>query len=369
VNVLFAGGGTGGHLYPALAIARALVAANPDVRPFFVGAERGVERTVLPTTEFQHELLELHPLYRPRIWKNWRTLASAHGAWRRVSTLVDELQPRALVSTGGYAAGVALAVASRRRLPIVIQAPDSFPGITIRYFARRAAQLHLGFPEARALVRVGRDTQVFVDGNPIDPPPPPATRPLRSDTMAAWDFDDPARPVVLVTGGSQGSAAINAAVAAWLDASSADANAPYVIWATGPKTYDLYRDRESARVRVRPYIAPMRDAYGAATIAISRAGAMTTAELCAWGLPAILVPLPTAAADHQTLNARAIAADGAAIMLPQASLDATVLAQAVGSLLGDSTRLDAMRDATLRRARPNAAQDIAAHILAMPCFK
>jgi UDP-N-acetylglucosamine--N-acetylmuramyl-(pentapeptide) pyrophosphoryl-undecaprenol N-acetylglucosamine transferase len=281
---------------------------------------------------------------------------------------VDDLRPRALVSTGGYAAGVALAVASRRRLPIVIQAPDSFPGITIRYFARRATQVHLGFPEARARLRFGRDTQVFVDGNPIDPPPPAASRPLRADVMSAWGFDDPARPVVLVTGGSQGSAAINAAVAAWLDGASDDSG-PYVIWATGPTTYDLYRDRDSARVRVRPYIAPMRDAYSAATIAISRAGAMTTAELSAWGLPSILIPLPTAAADHQTLNARAIAADGAAIMLPQASLDASVLSQAIGSLLGDQPRLDAMREATLRRARPNAAQDIAAHILAMPCFK
>jgi len=147
VNVLFAGGGTGGHLYPALAIARALVAANPEVKPFFIGAQRGVERTVLPTTEFPHELLDLHPLYRQRPWQNWRTLRSSTGAWRRISALVDELRPGALVATGGYAAGIALAVAARRRVPIVIPRCGRHGWIhPAVHFARRGIQHGAALP-------------------------------------------------------------------------------------------------------------------------------------------------------------------------------------------------------------------------------
>lgn len=369
MNVFFAGGGTGGHLYPALAIARAMVAADPSVRPFFIGARRGIERDVLPTTEFPHELLDLHPLYRQRPWRNWQTLRTSRGAWRRIAALAADMEPRALVATGGYAAGIALGVASSRGTPIVIQEQNSFPGLTVRFFARRAAQIHLGFPEARARLRLGPATQVFATGNPIEPPPPASARPLRSDAMAAWGFADPTRPVVLVFGGSQGAAAINAVVADWLPGLAADDAGPYVIWATGASSFDRYRQLESDRVRVRPYIAPMRDAYAAASIAVARAGAMTTAELAAWGLPAILIPLPTAAADHQTANARAIAADGAAVMIPQSGLDAAVLSQSVTAILGDAGRLDAMREATLRRARPDAAQNIAAHILGMPWLK
>lgn len=369
MNVFFAGGGTGGHLYPALAIARAMVAADPSVRPFFIGARRGIERDVLPTTDFPHELLDLHPLYRQRPWRNWQTLRTSRGAWRRIAALTAEMEPRALVATGGYAAGIALAVASSRRIPIVIQEQNSFPGLTVRFFARRAAQIHLGFPEARARLHIGAGTQVFATGNPIEPPPPASARPLRADAMAPWGFADATRPVVLVFGGSQGAAAINAVVADWIVADGAADTAPYVIWATGASSFDRYRHLESDRVRVRPYIAPMRDAYAAATIAVARAGAMTTAELAAWGLPAILIPLPTAAADHQTANARAIAADGAAVMIPQAGLDAAVLSQSVAAILGDAARLEAMRESTLRRARPDAAQNIAAHILGMSWLK
>lgn len=369
MNVLFAGGGTGGHLYPALAIARALVASDPEVRPFFIGAQRGVERAVLPTAEFPYELLELHPLYRQRPWRNWRTLASSTGAWRRISALVDELRPGALVATGGYAAGIALAVAARRRIPIVIQDQNSFPGLTVRLFARRAAQVHLGFPEARALLRLGPQTQLFATGNPIEPPPPSGSRPLRADAAARWGFGASRRPVVLVTGASQGAEAINRAVAEWIRSGGPDGTGTHVIWSTGPANFEQYAALDGAAVKVRPYISPMRDALAAADLAVARAGAMTTAELSAWGIPAILVPLPTAAADHQSANARAIAADGAALVIRQDDLTGAGLGNTIGSLLGDERRLDEMRSATLRRARPDAAQNIAGHILELLCLK
>src|SRR5689334_19925929 len=117
MRIWFAGGGTGGHLYPGLAIARGMVRADASVTPFFVGARRGIERDVLPTTEFPHALLDLHPLYRRKVWENWRTLRGAAGAWRALSALARAERPRALVATGGYAAGIALAWAKFHGVP------------------------------------------------------------------------------------------------------------------------------------------------------------------------------------------------------------------------------------------------------------
>lgn len=367
MNVLFAGGGTGGHLYPALAIARAMVALEPRVQPFFIGARRGIERDVLPKTEFPFELLDLHPLYRTRPWLNLRTVAGGTGAWRRVSALSAERRTCALVATGGYAAGVALGFSAANGLPIVIQEQNSFPGLTVRWFARRATQIHLGFPEAASCLNVGARTEVFVSGNPIEPPP--AERMTRGAAARLWDFDDTPSPTLLVFGGSQGAEGINRTVAAWLQSGGATELGLRVIWATGLANFTKYESLGSATVRVRPYIAPMRHAYAAADVALARAGAMTTAELAAWGLPSLLVPLPTAAADHQTANARAIAATGAAVMLPQNTFDPTVLGNTLADLIRAPGTLDRMRNAALMRARPNAAQDIAQHILSLPCLK
>jgi UDP-N-acetylglucosamine--N-acetylmuramyl-(pentapeptide) pyrophosphoryl-undecaprenol N-acetylglucosamine transferase len=148
VNVVFTGGGTGGHLYPGLAIARALVRARPEVRPFFVGARRGIERDVLPTTEFPHLLLDLHPLYRPQIWRNWRTVAGAVRGWGALNTMARERPPLLVVGTGGYAAGLTMYWASRRGIPVVQHIGDAVPGITARWSARFSREAYLGYPEA-----------------------------------------------------------------------------------------------------------------------------------------------------------------------------------------------------------------------------
>lgn len=367
MNVFFAGGGTGGHLYPALAIARAMVAADPRVQPFFIGAKRGIEREVLPTTEFPFELFELHPLYRSRPWLNWRTMAGGATAWRRIADVAGERGACSLVATGGYAAGVALGFAAARGMPFVIQEQNSFPGLTVRLFAPRAAQIHLGFPEAADRLKTGPNTRVFMSGNPIEPPP--VDRPARAAAALEWGFDDSFAPVILVFGGSQGAEGINRAVSDWLWAGGLEKLGARLIWATGPANFELYAAHEGATVRVRPYISPMQDAYAAADLAVSRAGAMTTAELAAWGLPAILVPLPTAAADHQTANARAIAASDAAVLLRQDRFDAAVLDHALNGLLNAPGKLAGMAEAAFERARPAAAHDIAAHILTMRCFE
>ena len=357
-RVFFAGGGTGGHLYPGLAIARALVKQAPHIEPYFIGARRGIEREVLPTTEFAHTLLDLHPLYRTSPWRNWRTVVGAVGAWRAITQLAAQQAPRAVIGTGGYAAGVALAWGRAHQVPTMLHEPDSHPGLTTRRFAKGAHSLFLGFPEAADRLVTGAQTRVLAYGCPIEPPP--ASAKSRAEARRAWGFPADAF-VVLVVGGSQGARALNEAVAAWTAQGLPEGIA--VIWATGKQQAAAYISREATMVRVRPYLAPIAEAYAAADLAVTRAGAMTIAELCAWGIPALLVPLPSAAQDHQTHNARVTQASGAARYLPQHDLSADTLGAAVLALRDDPAARTAMQAAALQRARPSAAADIARAIL------
>jgi UDP-N-acetylglucosamine--N-acetylmuramyl-(pentapeptide) pyrophosphoryl-undecaprenol N-acetylglucosamine transferase len=359
MRIIFAGGGTGGHLYPGLAIARALKKADPRVEPFFIGARRGIERDVLPQVGWAFELLDLHPLYRSRPWENWKTVRGAMSAWRMIAGEVRSEPPACVVATGGYASGLALGYATTHKIPIVLQEQNTFPGITTRFFSRFAAQVHLGFPEARSHISPSKKTEVFDSGNPIEPPPADAFE--KAPARVKWGFSASGGSVLLVYGGSQGSKAINDVVAGWIDQGLPPDL--FVIWATGKANYDVLARYESPRVKVRAYIAPISEAYRAADFALTRAGAMATAELCAWGIPAIVVPLPTAAADHQTANAKALAASGAAEMIRQSDLTVNALSSTVESMLSNPAKLATMRARSLDRARPTAAADIAQHVL------
>jgi UDP-N-acetylglucosamine--N-acetylmuramyl-(pentapeptide) pyrophosphoryl-undecaprenol N-acetylglucosamine transferase len=358
-RIVFAGGGTGGHLYPGIAIARALVRRDPSIQPFFVGAKRGIERTVLPTTEFPHLLLDLHPLYRTAVWNNAKTILGLVRAWRRFGEMVKDERPAMIVGTGGYAAGLALAYGVVHKIPIVQQAGDSVPGLTARAFSRWSREIYLNFPEAAGALKAHHEGSLIDTGAPIEAPPAP--RPDRAAARVQWGFPATGAPVLLVYGGSQGSLAINQVVAEWIDRDGAAG--VNVIWGTGRRTYEQFKEYERPNVRVRDYLAPIADAYAATDFALARAGAMTTAELFAWGIPAILVPLPTAAADHQTTNAVTLQRAGAAIHIPQADLTVERLNATVRGLIEDRARLATLARGAEQRARPNAAAEIAALIL------
>ena len=361
MRIVFAGGGTGGHLYPGLAIARELVRLDPRVKPFFVGAQRGIERDVLPASEFPHLLLDLHPLYRPAFWHNWKTVRGAITSWRRIGRLVREERPALVVGTGGYAAALMMAYAVVHRIPLVQQAGDSHPGITARMFAPWSREIYLAFPEAGRVFDFDmKDRHRLIDaGAPIVPPP--ATAPDRAAARERWGFPRTGGRVLLIYGGSQGSLVINRAVAEWVGRGIPDDL--YIIWATGRATYEQFKHLDSPRVRVKDYLSPIADAYAATDLALARAGAMTTAELFAWRIPGILVPLPTAAADHQSLNAKALEAAGAAIHLPQSTLTANELAKTVTGVLASPTRMKDLAEKSALRARPHAAREIAQRIL------
>jgi UDP-N-acetylglucosamine--N-acetylmuramyl-(pentapeptide) pyrophosphoryl-undecaprenol N-acetylglucosamine transferase len=358
MRILFAGGGTGGHLYPGLAIARALLRVRPGLEPFFVGAQRGIEREILPEAGFPYFLLDLHPLYRRRIWENWRTLRGARSAWVALDRLGRADRPALTVGTGGYAAGLAMAWSWRNHIPVVQHIGDAMPGLTARWGARLSDEAYLGYPEAEARLPKGRC--VYHDtGNPIEPPPD--IRPGPAEARARWGFPASAA-VLLVFGGSQGSRALNRAVAAWVER-----GLPHglcVLWATGRAHHDAFKHLDRPDVRVVSYLSPIAQAYATADLALVRGGMMGTSELCAWGVPMVIVPLPTAAADHQTSNAKVLEAAGAAVHLPERALDGDAIGRTVGGLLADRAKLSAMGAAALARGRPQAAATIARHILA-----
>lgn len=364
-RVLFAGGGTGGHLYPALALADAFRDLDPSTEIFFVGARRGIEARVLPERGVPHALLPLEPIRRARPWENWRLLPAMARSALGLRRVFREFRPDLVVGTGGYASGPVAGLAILRGIPTALQEQNSFPGFTTRMLAGRTRQLHLAFPEARSHLKPGARTEVFEFGNPIQPPDASIDR---AEARGKFGLGD--GTVALVVGGSQGARAINEALLADLRAVSegrlpARPQGLEVLWATGPSHFDSIAARleemsVSDWVKVTPYIKEMPSALAGADLAVSRSGAMAIAELCAWGIPSIQVPFPHAAANHQHHNAMALGDSGAAVVVPEDRLGTGSLWNELVSLAVDQDR----RAAIAARARERGHPDAAARIVA-----
>ena len=344
---------------PALAIAQALSDARPDIDPVLVGAQRGVEAQVLPRYPFRHYLLPLEPVHRGAWWRNVRWPLILWRLLREVRRVLETEQPALVIGTGGYASGPVVWRAQRAGIPTALQEQNAIPGVATRWLARGARQIHLGFPEARHLLRAGKNTEIVALGNPIRPPVPGN----REAAHASFGLDA-ARRTLFVFGGSQGAHVINRAVdEALVQGLLGDLN---LLWGTGTAHAGGYARRERERqVVVRGFFDPIALAYQAADLIVCRAGAMTVAELCAWAKPSVLVPLARAAADHQTSNARALADAGGTLLLPEADLSAGTLHAAVRRLVDEPGRLEAMRHAAGSRGRPTAARDIVSKILTL----
>jgi UDP-N-acetylglucosamine--N-acetylmuramyl-(pentapeptide) pyrophosphoryl-undecaprenol N-acetylglucosamine transferase len=366
MRVVFSGGGTGGHLYPALALADALVELRPDVRPFFVGASRGVESAILPRRGVDHALLPVEGFARGGGLAGVRALPCLAVSLLQVADLFQALRPEAVVVTGGYAGGPAGLAAGASRTPLVLQEQNAVPGVTTRLLSLWARQVHVAFPEAVARLPRRAQARALVSGNPVRPAPATDREEARSSLGL------PAQGLVLlVVGGSQGALALNHTLAEAVQQVERGelprVEGLSVLWSTGPRHHAealaaLAAAGDPAWVRAVPYIDEMPSALLAADLAVSRAGAMATAELLNHALPVVLVPLPTAAADHQTKNAEALVAAGAAVLAPEEGLSGSGLWAHVTRLAGDPALRRAMAAAALERARPHAAREIARHI-------
>lgn len=314
IRILFAGGGTGGHLYPALAIARGLESAlaprNCEIR--FVGSKRGIEYRRREQIGYPLELIPVRPLIRKLTLKNLLFPFALCGALLKSNALMNEFKPDLVVGTGGYVSGPALSRAAARNIPCAIQEQNSYPGLTTRKLADKVDRVYLGFDDARSHLAVG--SKAIHTGNPVRSEIGTVSK---QDGRSAFELDANRR-TVLVLGGSQGARSLNQAL------QSAIAELPedtQLLWQTGKADFEAVRERLgedrtiTERVKMFAFTDKMEHAYAAADIAIARAGALTLAELQEAELPAILIPFPFAAGDHQRKNAESIVKTGAAEMI------------------------------------------------------
>jgi UDP-N-acetylglucosamine--N-acetylmuramyl-(pentapeptide) pyrophosphoryl-undecaprenol N-acetylglucosamine transferase len=353
VRVLIAGGGTGGHLYPGIALAREIKRRAPDAALLFVGTATGVEARVVPREGFALELIRVAGLKGKSRLERLKGFAilpvAAVDAWR----VISRFRPDVVVGVGGFASGPVLMLAALRGYPTMLLEQNALPGITNRLLARVVRAAAVTFEEALTFF----PGSGFVTGNPVRP----------EFFVATKEADDrlvspPQAARVLIFGGSQGAHAINVAMVAAATRLAA-AGAPVAIThQTGERDLELVRDgyrRAGLEARVEAFLFEMDREMTAADIVVARAGATTLSELAAARRPAILVPLPTATDDHQRKNAEVVARAGGAEVIEERELTPERLANAVLALARDRERRDRMAHAMQQFARPDARRRIA----------
>jgi UDP-N-acetylglucosamine--N-acetylmuramyl-(pentapeptide) pyrophosphoryl-undecaprenol N-acetylglucosamine transferase len=349
--VVIAGGGTGGHLYPGIAVARELLARRPDARVSFAGTARGIEARVIPREGFELDVIRSAGL------KGKSLVDSARGALLIPAGLADAMRivsarrPDLVIGVGGYSSGPVVLAAALRGVPTMLLEQNAVPGLTNRLLARFVRAAAVTFDETAAFF----GSKAFVSGNPVRPEFLAAATPQESTT------NDAPTARVLVFGGSQGAHAINVAM---VEAASRLAAGPphlRLVHQTGERDVEMvragYRDA-GLQAEVEPFLYDMGKRLAAADVVVSRAGATTLAELTAAGKAAILIPLPTATDDHQRRNAEALAAKGAAEVLLQRDLTGGALVTRITALAGDRERRARMSAAARSLARPDAAKVI-----------
>jgi len=350
MRLLIAGGGTGGHLFPGVAIAEELRAREPDAKVLFVGTRRGIEARVLPELGWDLELIEVSGL------KTVGALGAVRGLFRlpralwQARRVLKRFAPDAVIGVGGYASGPVVLMAKLAGIPTAICEQNSIPGLTNRILGRFTRAVFLAFDESR---RFFKPKKIVMSGNPV-------RRELLGRLLAAGEDTPraPGAPVhVLVSGGSLGAVAVNALAAEALIA-LAKTMPITITHQTGEKGYDdtVKRYADAGVVAdCRAFIKDMAAAYQQADVIIGRAGATTVAELAIAGKPAIFIPYPFAADNHQEINAREMASAGAALMFRQAELTPERLADALRPLLEDPARRAEMGAAMKALAKPGAA--------------
>lgn len=350
---LIAGGGTGGHLYPGIAIAEELKKRRPDARIVFAGRGLPLERTIVERHGYALVAIRSGGVVGRSFLGRLQGMGYALLGFFEAGKVIDILKPKAVVGVGGYASFPMVLAAQARGIPTLIQDQNAVPGLSNRLLGRLARAIALTYDETRRFFG-GRG---IVTGNPIRAEFGQADREKAARRRAAGE----ARRHLFIFGGSQGSRALNDAVLQALPHLATRRDRLRIVHGTGPADAERMRTAYAAQgleAEVLPYLENIRSAYEEADLVVSRSGASTVSELHACGKAAILVPLPTSAHDHQKKNAEAAARAGAAVLLEQKDLTGESLAAEIGRLLDDEARLEAMERAAIGLARPDAASRI-----------
>jgi UDP-N-acetylglucosamine--N-acetylmuramyl-(pentapeptide) pyrophosphoryl-undecaprenol N-acetylglucosamine transferase len=355
LKVILSGGGTGGHIYPALAIANAIREAHQNVDILFVGAEGRMEMEKIPAAGYAIRGLKIRGIQRKFSFSNLLVPIKVLNSMYKAYTILRDFQPHIVIGTGGYASGPVVRVASIMGIPTIIQEQNSYPGITNQVLSGRAKKICVAYP---GMEKYFKAEKIEVTGNPVRHD----IEHLMVEKSSACQFFGlkPDKLTLLVIGGSLGARTLNFSIKEGL-ARLAERDIQ-LIWQTGKP----YREEAMKNVAAyanrgmiaRPFIAEMDRAYAAADIVVSRAGAIAISELCATGKPCILVPSPNVAEDHQTKNAKALTSRDAAILVSDKEAPDVLITKAL-QLAEDKGLRDKLSENILKMAVPDAAGRIA----------
>ena len=371
MRIIMVGGGTGGHIYPAITIARALQSEVKNCEVLFVGTKHGLEADIIPKEGFDFATIDICGFERKLSWNNVKTLGKIVGSLWQSWKIIRSFKPDLLIGTGGYTCGPVLLAGALMGIPALIQEQNVIPGITNKILAKFVNRVAVGYPEAASAF--DDEKKVVVTGNPIRDNVVSITK---NEGLEAFGLD-PAKLTVLVSGGSRGARSINRAME-FVCRQIVERNDVQILHVTGQSEYNdvvgKYKQSNicgdsAGNIIVKPYLYNMPLALAAADIVVFRAGAVGLAEITARGIPSILIPYPYAAENHQEYNARVLEKAGAAVTIRDFELTGPVLYAAIVDLLDNRERLARMAAASKRLGRPQAARDIVrAALQLMPSY-
>jgi len=358
-RVIISGGGTGGHIYPAIAIANALKKSYPDVEILFVGAKNRMEMQKVPLAGYRIVGLDIAGIQRSLSLQNLRFPLKLIKSLQDARNIIKDFKPHVCIGVGGYASGPTLFMAGRMGIPTVIQEQNSYAGITNKLLARKAKKICVAYPQ---MDKFFSKEKIVFTGNPV-----------RSDILdisqkklsGLHHFNlKENKKTLLVIGGSLGARTINESIKKWLDRILD--NEVQLIWQTGKTFFEtaqkLVIEKRSEQVKVFDFINTMDLAYAASDVVISRAGALSISELCLAQKPSILVPSPNVSEDHQTKNAMVLVENNAALMVADKDAEAFLVGDAM-DLLNDEATQNTLKSNIKKFARPNAADEIVQEIV------
>jgi undecaprenyldiphospho-muramoylpentapeptide beta-N-acetylglucosaminyltransferase len=366
MRIILAGGGTGGHIYPAVTIAREFQSRDPQNEILFVGGKRGLESDIIPKEGFRLVTLNLAGIPRQISPKIFTALWLAAKGMGETFKIVREFRPDLVIGTGGYVCGPVVLAATLQGIPTAIQEQNAFPGLTNRILGHFVRHVFLGYPEAAKYFPVSK---IIVSGNPIR-----SGEFVRTNRMTAEKNlgIQPGHTNLLVFGGSQSARRINQALLPIIGNLLENFPKLQIILMTGAKEYDnissnvksLNLPKEySDRLKLVAYFYKIAEAYRVSDLVLARAGAISLAEITCFGIPALLVPYPYATNNHQEFNARALEKNGAAQVVLEAELTPEVLETRISRMLNDEKIRQTMSEASLALSKPQAVQVIVDKLL------
>lgn len=347
---LFAGGGTGGHLYPAVAVADEIKRLQPDARILFVGTKSKIEGRVVPKLGYQFKSIWIAGFARKFTFSNLLFPVRLVVALIQSLAISMKFKPKVAIGSGGYVAGPAIWGASVMGAKIILIEPNSYPGITTRLLEKQADEIHIAFEDSKKYLRFKE--KIFLSGNPVRTSLSLSNKP---DALRHFGLDN-SRKTILILGGSLGAASINKAVSENL--SELKKLGVQLLWQTGSLYYETYKNLNDEFTKVFGFIEEMDRAYSSCDLVIARAGASTISELAALGLPALLIPSPNVAENHQYHNAKSLSDFGAAILIEDKNLKDNFL-NAVSELIFAEEKLKDLRNKIKNFSKADTANIIA----------